>query len=46
MIGRSKDWSNAKVRALHGLNARLHGVVVMTYDHLLAQAEQMTNVLE
>jgi hypothetical protein len=39
VIGRSVDWSDNKHRALHGLNARLHGIQVQTYDHLLAQAE-------
>jgi len=41
IIGRSHDWSDAQQRALHGLNARLHSITVMTYDHLLAQAEAM-----
>lgn len=39
VIGRSVDWSDNRHRALHGLNARLHGIQVQTYDHLLAQAE-------
>jgi hypothetical protein len=38
VIGRSSDWDDEKVRALHGLNARLHGVQIITFDHLLAQA--------
>ncbi|HEV3170373.1 MAG TPA: Shedu anti-phage system protein SduA domain-containing protein [Actinocrinis sp.] len=41
VIGRSDGWSDARLRALHGLNARLHGISVMTYDQLLAQAEQL-----
>lgn len=27
----------AKVKALHGLNSRMHGITVMTYDQLLAR---------
>ncbi len=38
IIGRSTNWSDNRHRALHGLNARLHGIQVQTYDHLLAQA--------
>jgi hypothetical protein len=41
VIGRSKNWSDAKTRALHGLNERLHGVSVITYDHLLARARRL-----
>lgn len=50
VIGRSNRWEiedinlpngDAKERlaALHGLNQRLHGITVMTYDQLLAQGE-------
>ncbi|SEG92187.1 protein of unknown function [Thermomonospora echinospora] len=39
VIGRSDEWESAQQRALHGLNSRLHGVSVITYDHLLAKAE-------
>lgn len=46
VIGRSNDWSEAQLRALHGLNARLHGISVMTYDQLLAQAEQLLKTLQ
>ncbi|MFF7099996.1 Shedu anti-phage system protein SduA domain-containing protein [Streptomyces nigra] len=45
IIGRSHDWSEDQVKALHGLNARLHGISVMTYDQLLAQAEQLLSTL-
>lgn len=45
VIGRSRDWSEAKSGALHGLNARLHGILIMTYDQLLAQARQLLEVL-
>lgn len=46
VIGRSHDWPAEKVKALHGLNARLHGISVMTYDQLLAQAEQLLDTLK
>ncbi|MGW5328898.1 Shedu anti-phage system protein SduA domain-containing protein [Streptomyces sp. NPDC004014] len=45
VIGRSHDWPAEQVKALHGLNARLHGISVMTYDQLLAQAEQLLSTL-
>lgn len=45
VIGRSVDWSGEEHRALHGLNARLHSIQVMTYDHLLAQAQQVLKLL-
>jgi hypothetical protein len=45
VIGRSKDWTDAQLRELHGLNMRLHGVRVMTYDHLLAQSRQTLRTL-
>lgn len=46
IIGRSDDWEVAQLKALHGLNMRLHGLNVMTYDQFLAQAEQLLRVLE
>jgi hypothetical protein len=45
VIGRSSDWEETKLRDLHGLNMRLHGIRVMTYDHLLAQAKRTLEVL-
>jgi hypothetical protein len=41
VVGRSDTWSEEQQRALHGLNARLHSINVMTYDHLLARAEAL-----
>lgn len=41
IIGRSHDWDRAKHRALHGLNSRMHGITVMTYDQLLAQCHAL-----
>lgn len=45
VIGRSSGWSEDQIRALHGLNYRLYGVVVMTYDQLLAQGERLIQIL-
>src|SRR5262245_52158777 len=45
VIGRSKGWEQERLRALHGLNRRLSGITVMTYDQLLAQGERLVEVL-
>lgn len=45
IIGRSHDWNEAQHRALHGLNRRLAGVTIMTYDHLLAQGQRVVDAL-
>jgi len=45
VIGRSRDWSEDKLRALHGLNRRLSGIAIMTYDHLLAQGERLIEMI-
>jgi sirohydrochlorin ferrochelatase len=45
VIGRSSGWGEEKLRALHGLNGRLSGVMVMTYDQLLAQGERLIEIL-
>ncbi len=45
VIGRSIGWSRDQARALHGLNYRLSGVVVMTYDQLLAQGERLVEMM-
>jgi Domain of unknown function (DUF4263) len=45
VIGRSRDWGEDRQKALHGLNARLNGISVMTYDHLLAQCENALQML-
>lgn len=46
VIGRSQDWDESRHRGLHGLNRRLNGIVVMTYDQLLAQGERLVQILE
>jgi hypothetical protein len=45
VIGRSNTWEEDKFRALHGLNARLANITVMTYDQLLRQGERLIGVL-
>lgn len=45
VIGRSHTWDEEKLKALHGLNSRLNGIQIMTYDNLLAQCEQLLNVV-
>jgi hypothetical protein len=45
VIGRSVEWPREQLEALHGLNRRLSGVTVMTYDQLLAQGERLVHVL-
>jgi Domain of unknown function (DUF4263) len=45
VIGRSQGWPSQKLKGLHGLNGRLSGVTVMTYDQLLAQGERLIEVL-
>jgi len=45
IIGRSNDWSEAKQKALHGLNCRLSNITIMAYDHLLAQGERLLEML-
>ncbi|MEY6434243.1 Shedu immune nuclease family protein [Thioalkalicoccus limnaeus] len=45
VIGRSNDWDESQLRALHGLNHRLSSVTVMTYDQLLAQGERLLQIV-
>jgi hypothetical protein len=45
VIGRSGGWQSEKLQALHGLNGRLSGVTIMTYDQLLAQGERLVQML-
>jgi hypothetical protein len=44
VIVRSVNWDADKKRQLHGLNSRLHGLTVMTYNDMLGQAKQMVEV--
>jgi hypothetical protein len=41
IVGRSNSWNRQQFHALHGLNARLHSISVMTYDQLLSQCRTM-----
>lgn len=45
VIGRSKDWDDDETKALHGLNSRLSGIKVITYDYLLAQGDSLVSYL-
>lgn len=45
VIGRSQGWDESQHRALHGLNRRLHGITVMTYDHLLTQGQRLIGMM-
>lgn len=46
IIGRSNDWDDDKHKALHGLNSRLNGISVLTYDHLLLQGQRLIDMLQ
>lgn len=46
IVGRSNDWSKEKHKALHGLNCRLNGISVLTYDHLLLQGKRLIEILK
>jgi hypothetical protein len=45
VIGRSNDWDVGRLKALHGLNRRLNGIMVMTYDQLLVQGQRLIEIL-
>jgi hypothetical protein len=45
VIGRSTDWAKEQHRALHGLNARLNRIEVITYDYLLSRARRLLEVV-
>lgn len=45
VIGRSQDWDDKSLRALHGLNHRITSITVMTYDQLLAQGERLLSIV-
>lgn len=45
VIGRSHTWTDDQQRALHGLNRRMNGISVMTYDHLLAQGKRLIEMM-
>lgn len=39
IIGRSHGWPIEKVKALNGINSRLNGIKIKTYDDVLAEAK-------
>ncbi len=43
VIGRSNEWDEDKHRAMHGINRRLSGISIMTYDHLLRMGERLVD---
>ncbi len=45
VMGRMTGWADEQAKALHGLNSRLSGIRIITYDHLLAQGESLVNYL-
>lgn len=45
VIGRSAEWQPDKLKCLHGLNRRMNGISVITYDQLLAQGERLVAVV-
>jgi hypothetical protein len=45
VIGRSGSWRTEQLKGLHGLNRRLEGLTVMTYDQLVAQGERLIEML-
>jgi hypothetical protein len=46
IIGRSDDWDDVRHKGLHGLNCRLNGISVLTYDHLLLQGQRLIDMLQ
>lgn len=46
VIGRSHDWEEKQSHALRRLNAALHNIQIMTYDHLLMSASRMIQYYE
>lgn len=46
IVGRSNDWDEQQHRALHGLNSRMNGISVLTYDHLLLQGRRLIEMLQ
>ena len=45
VIGRSGQWPPEMQKALHGMNSRLRGISVMTYDQLLSQGERLLELV-
>ena len=45
VIGRSNGFNDAQIRALHGLNSRLNGIIVKSYDDILIQAKNLLSTI-
>lgn len=45
VIGRSNKFNEEQIKALHGLNSRLNGIIVKTYDDLLTQARNLLHAI-
>ena len=46
VVGRSNDWDKAKLKSLHGLNSRLHGITIMTFDQLVGLGNRLLEILK
>lgn len=46
VIGRSNDWSEEQHEAFRRLSATLHGIELLTFDHVMARAQQLVNCYE
>ena len=45
VIGRSNDFNEEQIKALHGLNSRLNGIIVKSYDDILTQAKNLLRTI-
>lgn len=45
VVGRSNDWTEEQHKALHGLNSRMNGISILTYDQLLMQGRRLIDIL-
>lgn len=46
VIGRSNDWTDEQREAFRRLSATLHGIELMTFDHVMVRAQQLVNCYE
>lgn len=46
VIGRSHDWTAEQREAFRRLCATLHGIELLTFDHVMARAQQLVNCYE
>jgi len=45
IIGRSNDWEESKLKALHRLNRQMTSISIITYDQLAAQGERLLEII-